>query len=105
MFLGEWFVSLGSAADLERVKAAPSFIMKINGISLKETDLRAVRRAERERLKEKRLKYHQGFAGPVNVETPATCSCRCCGNPRKFEKGKDKLTKQEKINGLKIKDE
>jgi hypothetical protein len=27
--------------------------------------------------------------------TPHSCSCRMCGNPRKYEKGKAKLTMQE----------
>jgi len=36
---------------------------------------------------------------PKNIgrmaHTPHSCSCRCCGNPRKYEKGVSKLTKQE----------
>jgi len=31
----------------------------------------------------------------IMAHTPHSCSCRCCGNPRKHEKGKTKLTMQE----------
>ena len=30
------------------------------------------------------------------AHTPHGCSCRMCGNPRKHEKGKDRLTIQER---------
>lgn len=46
-----------------------------------------------------RMQYHN-FAGvnpSVCLETPKrSSSCRCCSNPRKSEKGKDKLTLQER---------
>jgi hypothetical protein len=53
-----------------------------------------------ERIHKKRMKYHLGFPGKVGLETPKRSStCRCCGNPRKNEKGINKFTIQErKIN-------
>lgn len=53
------------------------------------------------RKHKQRKKYSCYKAGdkvfPIHLETPKThSSCRCCGNPRKHEKGKDKLTIQEK---------
>jgi hypothetical protein len=53
-------------------------------------NLRAIRRAERERLKDKRAKQWGGWAkdNPKRlgklVDTPKPCSCNMCGNPRKY---------------------
>ena len=33
------------------------------------------------------------------AHTPKACSCHCCGNPRKFFKGKEKITMQERRQG------
>lgn len=64
---------------------------------------RAIRRHHRERLKKKRKCYYNGWAGisPSNigkmVNTPKTCSCSGCGNPRNHKcKNKEKLTIQER---------
>jgi len=43
---------------------------------------RANRRHEAARLKEKRSKYNG--TGAVMAETPKSCSCYMCGNPRKW---------------------
>ena len=51
--------------------------------------MRAIRRAHRERLLKKRLKYWGSMHKTptqlgILVNTPTPCSCRICGNPRKF---------------------
>jgi hypothetical protein len=33
---------------------------------------------------------------PLNKETFTSCSCWMCGNPRKFMKGREKITMQER---------
>ena len=35
------------------------------------------------------------YVDPILLETPALCSCWMCGNPRKYNRGKTKLTRQE----------
>jgi hypothetical protein len=66
---------------------------------------RALRRFQRERISRKRKKYliTQSTCGENNMNpvlktllnTPKTCSCWMCGNPRKYFK---EITKQEKIS-------
>jgi len=46
------------------------------------TQSRANRRHEAARLKAKRSKY--SGTGAVMAETPKSCSCYMCGNPRKW---------------------
>jgi hypothetical protein len=40
------------------------------------------------------LTKNEKFVGRM-AATPHSCSCRCCGNPRKHEKGRGRLTMQE----------
>lgn len=40
------------------------------------------------------LAENEKFIGKM-AATHHPCSCRCCGNPRKYAKGKDGLTMQE----------
>jgi len=53
-------------------------------------NLRAIRRAERERLKHKRAENWGGWAkgNPKRlgklIDTPKPCSCNMCGNARKY---------------------
>jgi len=60
-------------------------------------------RMQRTLRKHKQRKKYNNFAGVnpnVCLETPKRSStCRCCSNPRKNEKGKDKLTMQERKYG------
>ena len=52
-----------------------------------------------ERKHKQRSKYNAH--GKTIRETPKIhSSCRCCGNPRRMEKGKDKLTIQERKHVL-----
>jgi len=64
---------------------------------------RAIRRAHRQRLKNKR-KYYYGWGDDLPLEggrlgvvvnTPTVCSCAMCGNPRRHH---NRVTKAEKIN-------
>lgn len=67
---------------------------------------RAWRRAQRERIKQKRSRqiatwgfhnramYDPVFLG-IMVKTPCRCSCVSCGNPRRHY---GEVTRQEKIN-------
>jgi hypothetical protein len=64
---------------------------------------RSLRRHHRERLKRNRMN-HWGMWRPgvrdarrlgMVTQTPAPCSCWCCGNPRRVFKGKDVSTRQE----------
>lgn len=57
------------------------------------------------RLKEDRNQHYDNLTCPCWTdkramarfkEQPQTCSQRCCGNPRKWEKGQDRLTVQER---------
>lgn len=32
----------------------------------------------------------------IRAHSPQMCSCTCCGNPRKWYKGKDRITMQER---------
>lgn len=68
---------------------------------------RAVRRHHRERQKSKRLK-HFTFLNfnlseseimamlPILIDTPKTCSCFMCGNPRKYFN--EKTYQERKLN-------
>jgi hypothetical protein len=65
----------------------------------------AIEHVKRERLlktdskHKKRKKYNEycGEKSYVALETPKRhSSCRCCSNPRKSQKGKDKFTLQER---------
>lgn len=52
-----------------------------------------------DRIRTKRKSLSERFYGhvhPMNIETFTSCSCWMCGNPRKFMKGSDKFTIQEK---------
>ena len=40
------------------------------------------------------LAENERFVGKM-AATRHSCSCRCCGNPRKYFKGDEKLTRQE----------
>jgi hypothetical protein len=60
---------------------------------------RAQRRALTDKKHNQRKKYYHfcGTSAFVMLETPKRVStCRCCSNPRKTWKGKDKLTLQER---------
>ncbi len=61
----------------------------------------AERRHQTKRIKAKRSKYVVAhFAQDERklgllFATPASCSCRMCGNQRRHAKGKERLTRQE----------
>lgn len=62
---------------------------------------KAERRHQMKRIKDKRSKYilaqfiqSKRALGRL-CSTPAPCSCFMCGNPRKYAKGKERLTVQE----------
>jgi len=57
---------------------------------------RAERRAERERLKAKRLRRPNWPYRPTHIDTPTPCSCHMCANKRGTHKGKERLTVQER---------
>ena len=61
-------------------------------------NVKKAKRIQRTLRKHKsRMHYHVGYARKLHLETPKSSSrCRCCGNPRKYEKGRDKLTIQER---------
>ena len=67
---------------------------------------RSYRRHHLQRLQSKRKHYWCTLKGIINdkrklgflIGTPHPCSCAMCGNPRRFFKGKDKLTMQERRN-------
>jgi hypothetical protein len=40
--------------------------------------------------------WHDARAIARFKEQPKTCSLQCCGNPRRWEKGSDRLTIQER---------
>jgi hypothetical protein len=54
---------------------------------------RSIRIERTARIHERRT--HHAYPGPVHAETPCPCSCAFCGNPRRFAKGRDRLTVQE----------
>jgi hypothetical protein len=72
--------------------------------------MRALRRHQaishmRRRLKEDRNQHYDDLTCPCWTdgkamarfkEQPQGCSQRCCGNPRHWEKGQEKLTRQER---------
>ena len=61
-----------------------------------------IRRHHFNRLKKKRLQYRWGApVHPKILNTPATCSCYMCGNPRKHWK---RVTRQEVISNLYVKE-
>lgn len=53
---------------------------------------RSIRRHHIKRLKNKRKKYHGGWASESSrakgmvLHSPCLCSCYMCGNPRKFQR-------------------
>ncbi|MCM1513045.1 MAG: hypothetical protein NC112_08080 [Oxalobacter formigenes] len=55
----------------------------------------SVRRHHKRRIRKKRAHYCNGHIGKF-VETPKMCSCWMCGNPRRYAKGKEQLTIQER---------
>lgn len=62
---------------------------------------RSQRISDSKRLKRNRQNYWSTSPkNPVQMglllNTPAICSCPMCGNPRKYFKGKDALTLQER---------
>lgn len=38
----------------------------------------------------------------IMADTPKRCSGACCGNPRRYEKGKAKLSLQERRNSVQV---
>jgi hypothetical protein len=75
---------------------------------------RAIRRHQaashmRRRLSEDRNQHYRDLSCPCWTslkhiarfrEQPQLCSARCCGNPRKWEKGAGRLTMQERRAAL-----
>lgn len=57
----------------------------------------ASRRADKDRMKARARRLYPGNEKPQKyADHLAVCSCAMCGNPRRFRKGEDKLTLQER---------
>lgn len=55
-----------------------------------------IQKTDRKRKSRKKYRNYDGNARYVCLETPKRGKCLCCSNPRKYGKGKDKLTIQER---------
>jgi hypothetical protein len=40
----------------------------------------------------------------IMADTPKRCSVACCGNPRRYEKGKGRLSMQERRGSVQVDD-
>jgi hypothetical protein len=61
---------------------------------------RAVRRSHRERVKAKVLRvlpYCTPETAAYLADNRTPCSCWMCGNPRRYAKGRERITMQERI--------
>ncbi len=65
---------------------------------MEKPEARSRRRADLDRMKARARRFYPEAPCPERLANnlKATSSCRCCGNPRRMEKGVERLTVQER---------